>query len=168
MDAPEAPAQPWTDHPVNSRAWLDSLLRQKCGLPSLYPHQLDHGNLDLNDGSDLFLVIAPGLGKSIVLFALLIAAQAHGERGIAFMIVPTKVLAEQQAKVGRKYGLRTIAINEDSVREAATGEKRDLFAKLAGGDGISVGIMSQQMLQGPRMGKLLNEAKTKCLVRWML
>ncbi|KAJ7660021.1 P-loop containing nucleoside triphosphate hydrolase protein [Mycena olivaceomarginata] len=167
MDASEGPAQPYTDHPVNSRAWLDSLLRQKCGVPSLYPHQLDHGK-DLNEGRDLFLVIAPGLGKSIVLFAPLIAAQARGERGIAFMIVPTKVLAEQQAEVGRKYSLRSIAINEDSVREAATREKRDLFAELADGDGISVGIMSPQMLQGPRMGKLLNEPKTKCLVRWML
>ncbi|KAJ6609791.1 hypothetical protein B0H10DRAFT_2225591 [Mycena sp. CBHHK59/15] len=147
MDASEGPAQPYTDHPVNSRAWLDSLLRQKCGVPSLYPHQVDHGK-DLNDGRDLFL--------------------ARGERGIAFMIVPTKVLAEQQAEVGRKYGLRAIAINEDSVREAATREKRDLSEELAGGDGISVGIMSPQMLQGPRMGKLLNEAKTKCVVRWML
>ncbi|KAJ7854440.1 P-loop containing nucleoside triphosphate hydrolase protein [Mycena olivaceomarginata] len=160
-------SQPYTDHPINSRAWLESLLRQKCGVPSLYPHQLDHGR-DLNDGHDVFLVIAPGLGKSIVLFAPLIAAQARGERGLAFMIVPTKVLAEQQAEVGRKYDLRAIAINEDSVREAATREKRDLFAEWAGGDGISVGVMSPQMLQGHRMGKLLNDPKIKCLVRWML
>ncbi|KAJ7840469.1 P-loop containing nucleoside triphosphate hydrolase protein [Mycena leptocephala] len=153
-DAVEGPAEPCTDHPVNSRAWLESLLRQKCGVPSLYPHQIDHGK-DLNEG------------KRIVLFAPLIAAQARGERGIAFMIVPTKVLAEQQV-LGRKYGLRTTAINEDSVREAATREERDLFAEFAGGDGISVGVMSPQMLQGPRMGKLLNNPKTKSLVRWML
>jgi ATP-dependent helicase YprA (DUF1998 family) len=68
-------------------------------LPKLYPHQLDHGK-DLNEGRNLFLVIAPGLGKSIVLFTPLIAAQARGERGIAFMIaMPTKVLAEQQVHV---------------------------------------------------------------------
>ncbi|KAJ7835630.1 hypothetical protein B0H13DRAFT_2369235 [Mycena leptocephala] len=105
-----------TDPPVNSLPWLDNLLRQKCGIPSLYPHQLAHGK-DLNDGRELFLVIATGLGKSIVLFAPLIAAQARQECGIAFMIVPTKVLAEQQAEVGRKYGLKAIAINEDSVRD---------------------------------------------------
>ncbi|KAJ7867729.1 P-loop containing nucleoside triphosphate hydrolase protein [Mycena olivaceomarginata] len=166
-DTSEGSAQPYTDQPVNSRAWLDSLLREKCGVPSLFPHQLDHGK-DLNDGRDLFLVIAPGLGKSIVLFAPLIAAQARGEQGLAFMIVPTKVLAEQQAEVGRKYGLRAIAINEDSVGEAATREKRDLFAEWAGGDDISVGVMSPQMLQGHRMGKLLNDPKIKRLVRWML
>ncbi|KAJ6572245.1 hypothetical protein B0H19DRAFT_1348338 [Mycena capillaripes] len=167
MDASEGPAEPYTDHPVNSRAWLENLLRQKCGVPSLYPLQLNHGK-DLNDGHDVFLVIAPGLGKSIVLFAPLIAAQARGERGIAFMVVPTKVLAEQQAEVGRKYGLRAIAINEDSVREAATREERDLFAEFAGGNGISVGVMSPQMLQGRRMAKLLADPKIKCLILWML
>ncbi|KAJ7306176.1 P-loop containing nucleoside triphosphate hydrolase protein [Mycena albidolilacea] len=155
------------DPSVNSRAWLNDLLRQKCGVPSLYPHQLDHGK-DLNDGRDLFLVIATGLGKSIVLFAPLIAAQARQERGIAFMIVPTKVLAEQQAEVGRKFGLRTIAINEDSVREAHIREERDLFAEFAGGNGISVGVMSPQMLQGRRVGKLLDDPKFRVLVRWML
>ncbi|KAF7341572.1 Nucleoside triphosphate hydrolase protein [Mycena sanguinolenta] len=167
MDASGESALPYTDHPVNSRAWLDSLLRQKCGVPSLYPHQLDHA-IDLNNGRDLFLVIGPGHGKSIVLFAPLIAAQARGERGLAFMIVPTKVLAVQQAEVGRKYGLRALAINEDTVREAATREGRDLFAEFAGGDGISVAVMSPQMLQGRRIGQLLNDAKTKSLVRWML
>ncbi|KAJ7921286.1 hypothetical protein B0H13DRAFT_1866888 [Mycena leptocephala] len=126
-----------TDPPVNSLPWLDNLLRQKCGIPSLYPHQLAHGK-DLNDGRELFLVIATGLGKSIVLFAPLIAAQARQECGIAFMIVPTKVLAEQQAEVGRKYGLKAIAINEDS------------------------------MLQGRRIGKLLNDPEFKVLVGWML
>ncbi|KAJ7849455.1 hypothetical protein B0H13DRAFT_1906137 [Mycena leptocephala] len=115
---------------------------------ALYPHQIDHGK-DLNEGRDVFLVIAPGLEKSIVLFAPLTAAQARGERGIAFMIVPTKVLAEQQirerkltertkAEVGRKYGLRTTAINEDWVTEAATREERDLFAEsLAGMEFLS-------------------------------
>ncbi|KAJ7085300.1 hypothetical protein C8R44DRAFT_721701 [Mycena epipterygia] len=147
MEGPEGTIPPSDGPPGNSREWLDALLRQKCGIPSLYPHQLEHG-IDLNEGRDLFLVIATGLGKSIVLFAPLIAAQARRERGIAFIIVPTKVLAEQMAQVGQKYGLRTLAINEDSVREAATGEQRDLFAEFAGGAGISVAVMSPQMLHG--------------------
>jgi superfamily II DNA helicase RecQ len=80
------------DPSVNSRAWLNDLLRQKCGVPSeLYPHQLDHGK-DLNDGHDLFLVIATGLGKSIVLFAPLIAAQARQERGIAHQQIRKKLV----------------------------------------------------------------------------
>ncbi|KAJ7843532.1 hypothetical protein B0H14DRAFT_3456092 [Mycena olivaceomarginata] len=110
MDVSEVANPRFADHAVNSAEWLDSLLH-------------------LNDGQDVFLVIAPGFGKSVVLFAPLIAAQARGERGIAFMIVPTKVLAEQQAEVGRKYGLRAVAINEDSVREAYTRENRDLCAE---------------------------------------
>ncbi|KAJ7841023.1 hypothetical protein B0H13DRAFT_1462312, partial [Mycena leptocephala] len=118
-------------------------------------------------GRDLFLVIATGFGKSIVLFAPLIAAQARQERGVASMIVPTKVLVEQLAEVGRKYGLRSIAIHEDSVREAHIREGRDLFAEFAGGTGISVGVMSQ-MLQGRRVEKLLDDPKFRPLVRWML
>ncbi|KAJ7924813.1 hypothetical protein B0H13DRAFT_1863675 [Mycena leptocephala] len=140
-----------TDPPVNSLPWLDNLLRQKCGIPSLYPHQLAHGK-DLNDGRELFLVIATGLGKSIVLFAPLIAAQARQERGIAFMIVPTK------AEVGRKYGLKAIAINEDPVGKLTHAT-----------DAISLrNSLEATMLQGRRIGKLLNDPKFKVLVRWML
>ncbi|KAJ7835629.1 hypothetical protein B0H13DRAFT_2369234 [Mycena leptocephala] len=35
-------------------------------------------------------------------------------------------------------------------------------------DGISVGVMSPQMLQGRRIGKLLNDPEFKVLVGWML
>ncbi|KAJ6626498.1 hypothetical protein B0H10DRAFT_2185737 [Mycena sp. CBHHK59/15] len=154
----------WSEH---LQKMFDLLLRQKCGVPSLYPHQLVHGK-DLNDRREIFLVIATGLGKSIVLFAPLIAAQARRERGIAFMIVPTKVLAKQQAEVGQKYSLRAIVINKDSVREAVTRQGHNLFVEFTGGARISVGMMSPQMLQGRRIGKLLNDPKIKPLVRWML
>ncbi|KAK6977141.1 nucleoside triphosphate hydrolase protein [Favolaschia claudopus] len=158
---------PLAELPVNSWPWLDTLLRQKCGILSLHPHQLDHSK-DLVDGRDLFLVIATGQGKSVVLYAPLIAAQARQERGLAFMVVPTKILAVQLANVGRKYGLRVLAINEDTVREAHIRERRDLFEEFAGGSGISVGVMSPQMLQGRRVGKLLGDPKFRAQVRWML
>jgi superfamily II DNA helicase RecQ len=130
-------------------------------------------------------VYATGKGKTIILHAPLIAAQARKERGIAFLIVPTKVLAEQQvslstgrwnqndpqyviqAEVAQKNGLRALAINEDSVREAGL-QKRDLFAEFAGGDGISVGVMSPQMLRSSRVNKLLSNQTFKSAVRWML
>ncbi|KAJ7215743.1 P-loop containing nucleoside triphosphate hydrolase protein, partial [Mycena rebaudengoi] len=146
--------------------WLDALLREKCRIPYVYQHQLVHGK-DLVDGHDLFLVIATGKGKTIILHAPLIAAQARKERGIAFLIVPTKVLAEQQAEVAQRNGLRALAINEDSVREAGL-QKRDLFAEFAGGDGISVGVMSPQMLRSSRVNKLLSNQTFKSAVRWML
>jgi hypothetical protein len=93
MDASEGPAQP-------SRITRSHGLTVFCGKSAACRHstQLDHGK-DINGGCDLFLVIALGLGKSIILFFPLIAAQVHGERGIAFMIVLTKVLAEQQVHV---------------------------------------------------------------------
>ncbi|KAJ6614662.1 hypothetical protein B0H10DRAFT_2044250, partial [Mycena sp. CBHHK59/15] len=86
---------PIASAPVNSSAWLDALLWEKCRVPSLYPHQLAHSK-DLNDGRDMVLVLATGLGKTLILHAPLIAAQEGQEWGIAFLIVPAKVLAEQQ------------------------------------------------------------------------
>ena len=82
---------------VNLRQWLDALLREKCQVASLREHQLIHG-MDLNNGQDLFLVIATSQGKTIILHAPLIAAQAQQENGIALLIVPTKVLVEQQVR----------------------------------------------------------------------
>ena len=90
-EAAEVPSTP----EVNSCQWLDALLREKCKVPSLREHQLIHG-MDLNNGKDLFLVIATSQGKTIVLHAPLIAAQARKEDGIALLIAPTKVLVEQQ------------------------------------------------------------------------
>lgn len=89
------PPQPPT---VNSREWLENLLREKNGVEFVRSHQLDHG-MDLVEGRDLFLVIATGMGKTAVLHAPLQAAQARKEKGIAFLIVPTKVLAEQQVSL---------------------------------------------------------------------
>lgn len=81
--------------PLTSRQWMNQLLCEKNRLQNLRPFQLDHA-LDLFEGRDLFLVIATGMGKTTVLHAPLQAAQALGKIGIAFLIVPTKVLAEQQ------------------------------------------------------------------------
>jgi superfamily II DNA helicase RecQ len=47
-------------------------------------------------------------------------------------------------------------------------EGRDLFAELAGGTGIRVGVMSPQMLQGLRLSKYIKNIKYKHLVRWLL
>ena len=47
-------------------------------------------------------------------------------------------------------------------------EGQDLFAELAGGTGIQVGVMSPQMLQGQRLSKYIKDIKYKHLVQWLL
>ena len=84
--------------PIDSAEWLQSLLQEKCGFTQICKFQLDHG-LDLIHGKDVFLVIAPGQGKTTVIHAALLAAQAKAEAGIALYIVPTKVLGAQQVRV---------------------------------------------------------------------
>ncbi|TFK39191.1 P-loop containing nucleoside triphosphate hydrolase protein [Crucibulum laeve] len=151
---------------VNSRKWMDNLLCDKNRVTSLRPHQLEHA-MDLNEGRDVFLVIATGMGKTAVLHAPLQAAQARNEKGIGLLVVPTKVLVEQQAEVASRNGLRALAIHEDTVREAHL-EGRDLFNELIGGQGVSVGIMSPQMLLSPRLRKLIRNPGIKDAIRWML
>lgn len=73
---------------------LETLLKNQCGFREIKQFQLDHG-LDLIHGKDVFLVIAPGSGKTTVMAAPLLAATKFKETGIALVIAPTKYLGEQ-------------------------------------------------------------------------
>ncbi|KAI0687974.1 P-loop containing nucleoside triphosphate hydrolase protein [Cytidiella melzeri] len=146
---------------VNSKEWLAKLLREKCGYKELHDYQLQHG-LDLINGRDLVLVVRPGGGKTTIMLAPLLAAQARGEDGIALIVVPTKLLSEQLAGVASTRGLHALAINEDTVRDT------DLFKDLATNGGIRVGVMSPQMLRGQRMSRFLASVEQKEAVRWMM
>lgn len=90
---------------VNSKEWLEALLRDKCGYPQLRDYQLKHG-LDLIHGRDLLLVVRPGGGKTTIMLAPLLAAQARGESGVAIIVVPTKLLGEQLVRAVSLLQLR--------------------------------------------------------------
>ncbi|KAK7021543.1 hypothetical protein R3P38DRAFT_2533465 [Favolaschia claudopus] len=129
-----------SDHPVNSREWMEELLRTRAQVREVYPHQLEM-SMHINAGEDVFCVAGTSMGKTLVLQSGPIAAQARGEKGIALMIVPTKILVEQQADVASRRGLRALAINQDTVRNARLAG-RDLFKELDAGDDIRMGVMS--------------------------
>ncbi|KAJ7912855.1 P-loop containing nucleoside triphosphate hydrolase protein [Mycena leptocephala] len=150
---------------VNSREWLDVILRHRCKVAKVRPFQLDLG-MEIVRGKDVWCIIATGMGKTVALQTGAIAADARGECGICLIIVPTKVLVEQQAEVATARGLRALAINEDMVREAAL-VKRDLWLELTRGDDVRVAIMTPQMVQGRRMQELLNSPAFVDLVRWV-
>ncbi|KAF7291508.1 Nucleoside triphosphate hydrolase protein [Mycena kentingensis (nom. inval.)] len=152
-------------HPVNSAEWLDQLLRERCKVSKLWPHQLEL-SMHLIEGKDVFSVSATGTGKTVVLQAPAIAAQARGESGIALMIVPTKVLVEQQADAASKRGLNAFAINQDTVREAQM-LKRDLFDELLRSAGVRVAVMTPSMLRSTEMQELLRKPAFKDAVRWL-
>ncbi|KAH9853929.1 hypothetical protein C2E23DRAFT_821071 [Lenzites betulinus] len=83
------------NHAVTSVADLEVLLSEKCAITTLHDFQVKHG-FDLVCGKDVFLVVAPGMGKTLVMAAPLLAAQAAGEQGIGVVVVPSKILTEQQ------------------------------------------------------------------------
>ncbi|EIN09491.1 P-loop containing nucleoside triphosphate hydrolase protein [Punctularia strigosozonata HHB-11173 SS5] len=149
--------------PVNSRLWLDGLLREKCKISAPRPFQLDLG-LHLINGRDVLLVIATGQGKTTVLHAPLLAAQARKENGIAFIVIPTKLLGEQHV-VAEARGLIGRALNEDTVREASS-RGHDLFKEIFEGKGVRVVALSPQMLRSPRVWRYLNNPDVKREVRW--
>ncbi|KAJ7228044.1 hypothetical protein C8J57DRAFT_1534620 [Mycena rebaudengoi] len=88
--------------------------------------------------TDIYFVIATGMGNTMVLQAGAILADARGEKGIALLIVPTKVLVGQQAEVSGRRGLRALAINHDTPVRAADQEtpRRDLFKELVKRDDV--------------------------------
>ncbi|KAJ7278257.1 P-loop containing nucleoside triphosphate hydrolase protein [Mycena rebaudengoi] len=131
----------------------------------IWPHQIDL-SMAVNEGKDVFCVVATGMGKTVILQAGALAAHAQGENAIALISVPTKVLVEQQADVATARGLRALAINEDTVRDAAH-EKRDLWAELVRGDDVRVAIMTPQMALGRKMQQLLNSPAFVALIRWV-
>ncbi|KAJ7773883.1 hypothetical protein B0H16DRAFT_1362819, partial [Mycena metata] len=144
---------------------MDELLRARCKVSNLWPYQLELA-MEVNTGTDVFCVNATGTGKTVLLQAGAIAAQARGEKGIALMIVPTKVLVEQQAAVASSRGLRALPINQDTVRDAKLGG-RDLFKELAEGNDVRMGVMTPHMLMQPEMRALLRKPEFVKLVRWL-
>jgi replicative superfamily II helicase len=71
----------------------DTLCKAFAG-DKLRPFQLKHA-IDLVEGRDVFLAVATGQGKTVVLLAPMVVAMSHEEQGIGILIVPTKALAEE-------------------------------------------------------------------------
>ncbi|KAJ7307865.1 P-loop containing nucleoside triphosphate hydrolase protein, partial [Mycena albidolilacea] len=144
--------------------WMERVLCTRCKVAKLWPYQLEL-SLDIDNGKHVFCVIATGMGKTLVLMAGAIAASARGERGIALFIVPTKTLVEQQVLASRR-GLRALAINQDTVRDARLAG-RDLFKELANGDDVRMGVMTPKMLFEADMTALLRSDAFVDSVRWV-
>lgn len=75
--------------------FLNSFLREKCAVPSLKDFQLTH-SYNLIAGRDVFLVAAPGSGKTIVMAAAPLVSQRYNESAVGIIVVPSKILTEQQ------------------------------------------------------------------------
>ncbi|KAK7063962.1 P-loop containing nucleoside triphosphate hydrolase protein [Favolaschia claudopus] len=151
--------------PETSAQWMERILSATCKLTRLRPFQLELA-LEIDKKNHVFCVVATGMGKTVVLMAGAMAASARSEKGIALLIVPTKVLVEQQAEVASRRGLRVLAINQDTVRDARLAG-RDLFKELVEGDDVRMGVMTPKMLCEAEMTALLKKDAFVNLVRWV-
>ncbi|TCD63703.1 hypothetical protein EIP91_005108 [Steccherinum ochraceum] len=150
--------------------WLHDLLVRRTLKPSIRDFQLEHG-LELVRGHDVYLVIAPGKGKTLVSLAPLLAAQELGQSGVAIIIEPSKFLTEQQSRVFETMGIRSLAINQDTLRAAYAAGRQDLFDEfeaiaLAGREVLAV-FLTPWMLASPRIYKLLGNPMFKRALRWL-
>ncbi|KAH6913288.1 P-loop containing nucleoside triphosphate hydrolase protein [Coprinopsis sp. MPI-PUGE-AT-0042] len=145
---------------------VEEALCKAFKVDKLRPFQLKHA-LDLVEGRDVFLAVATGQGKTVVLLAPLVVAMKREEDGIGILIVPTKALAEQQETTATKIGIKAFALTEDTVRDAKI-KHIDLFRQVASLLGIRLAIMSPQMLQGERFNSWLKERSTRAQIRWFL
>ncbi|KAF9005311.1 P-loop containing nucleoside triphosphate hydrolase protein [Hymenopellis radicata] len=151
---------------ASSRDWIDVTLRTACNVEKLRVAQLDLAE-HIYAGTDVFCTSATGSGKTIPLQSGPLLAHARGERGIAILVVPTKVLAEQHEEVANRWHLRALAINEDTVRRSRVTD-RDLFRELAEGTDVRVGIMTPQMLASEHMSSLFKQQSFLQQLRWFL
>ena len=72
-----------------------------------------------------------------------------------------------KATLAQNLGLYSLAINEDTVREANYA-KKDLIKDLRTTPGVRLGIMSPQMLSSTAMQEFIGDHKIKRLIRWFL
>ncbi|EUC54489.1 DEAD/DEAH-box helicase, partial [Rhizoctonia solani AG-3 Rhs1AP] len=142
---------------IGSRAWYDHTLRTELGYPSLQPWQLD-GTINICNGGDVICIVATGAGKSALIQGPIVARQAMGEKPVGIVVVPTKGLADDQARAAESKGIKALALHQDSVRAASEAHPRhNLFEEIRTGEWRLV-FLSPEMLVSKRFSALLDDA----------
>ncbi|KAG8728823.1 hypothetical protein FRC11_010118 [Ceratobasidium sp. 423] len=111
--------------------WFDNVVCKALGYRELKPWQLDM-IMSLCSGKDGFLTVATGQGESIFIQGPIVADLAAGIDSIGVTLIPTKCLADDQARSASAKGIRALALHKDSLREAReSSPSRDLFEEVA-------------------------------------
>lgn len=78
-----------------SLAQVSEVLSSRAKVSGLREQQ-EKPIMSLVTGHDTFVVLPTGGGKTLIMQAPLVVADAMGQSGKAFIIIPTKILADQQ------------------------------------------------------------------------
>ncbi|KAG9076717.1 hypothetical protein FRC06_009351 [Ceratobasidium sp. 370] len=137
--------------------WYSRVVCEVLGYKELKPWQLEN-IMQLCDGKDVFLTVATGEGKSTLVHGPIIADLAAGIHSIGVALVPTKCLADDQARSANEKHIPALALHEDTVRDAQNATPpRNLFDEVAEGK-WSLVFLGPEMITSPAFKKLL---KTK-------
>ncbi|KAG8739430.1 hypothetical protein FRC10_005639 [Ceratobasidium sp. 414] len=111
-------------------------------------------------GHDVFVIAPTGAGKSTIMQGAVLADQAQGILSIAITLVPTKSLAEDQARATNNIdGLEALALHRDSVTAAKCQHPpRDLFKEIENGKYTHI-YMGPEMIMNEGFGAILAKQK---------
>ncbi|KAG9120128.1 hypothetical protein FRC07_004510, partial [Ceratobasidium sp. 392] len=106
--------------------------------------------MDLCNGKDVFLVVGTGEGKSCLTQAPIIADREAGRHSVGLALVPTKALADDQARAAQRVKIRALPLHEDSVRAAHKQvPPRNLFTEIKLGEWRLVFLGPEMLTTAP-------------------
>ncbi|KAG9086686.1 hypothetical protein FS749_003454 [Ceratobasidium sp. UAMH 11750] len=143
--------------PESRSAWYNTVICKPLGYKELQPWQLST-IIELRSGMDVFAIAPTGAGKSTVMQGVVLADQADGLPSMAIILVPTKSLANDQARgINQTAQLRALALHADTLREAKNqNPRRDLFREIRNGEWTHV-FVGPEMIMNGEFGALINE-----------
>ncbi|KAG8780868.1 hypothetical protein FRC12_022501 [Ceratobasidium sp. 428] len=149
------PVPETTDLPVWSEAWYNKILCEKLRYQSLRPWQLSMTKAAC-EGKDVVCIIPTGGGKSALTQGPIAAFQAAGVPAVTIAVVPTKGLADDQARAATEKDLKALALHGDANRAAqAAKPPRNLFTEVMNGEWPLV-FVGPEMLTSKKFTKILD------------
>ncbi|KIO29719.1 hypothetical protein M407DRAFT_6015 [Tulasnella calospora MUT 4182] len=106
--------------------------------------------LSLLYGKDTFVTVATGGGKTTLVHASILAVRAlKRKRIMALLVLPSRVLAEEQVSIARRKGIRAEAIHRTAILAASRlSPRRDLFREAMDGR-FDLVTICPEMLDSP-------------------
>ncbi|KAG8727616.1 hypothetical protein FRC10_005823, partial [Ceratobasidium sp. 414] len=152
--------------------WYNRVVCKQLGHHELQPWQLD-GIVALREGKDVFVIAPTGAGKSTVIQGAVLADRASGLESVAVVLVPTKCLANDQARALNKNEkvnglLRGLALHADAVSDAnCQHPPRKIFEEIQAGKWTHV-FIGPEIIMHPAFGALINNDKFCARLRYFV
>ncbi|KAF8598904.1 P-loop containing nucleoside triphosphate hydrolase protein [Ceratobasidium sp. AG-I] len=121
--------------------------------------------MEMDNGKDVFLIAGTGLGKSTIIYVPLLADIQESKESIGLVIVPTKTLADDQARSANSKGIPSLALHEDTLRVAQDSGKK-LFNEVKTG-AYRLVFLGPEMLVSPPFDAVIQSPTFRSALRFI-